>query len=110
MGGQALHHHRGGGLVVDRLGDLDEGLGPDRGEVGVAARVVEPRDPVARREVLDGGADGLDAARALHAHGGGQPPAGQRHRTRGDVHVVDAGDGDAHQRLARGRDRVGQLD
>jgi hypothetical protein len=38
--------------------------------------VVEPGDPVARREVLDAGADSLDAARALRAHGGGQPHPG----------------------------------
>jgi hypothetical protein len=41
------------------------------------------------------------------AAGSPQPGSGIE---RGGVHEVDCGDGDAHQRLARGRDRIGQFD
>ena len=66
--GQALQHHRGGGLVVDAVRQFQQAIGRDQAGFGIGAdRRGAIGDAVAGLDVRDAGADFLDHARGLAA-------------------------------------------
>ncbi len=98
---QALQHHRGGGLVIDAVGQLDQAIGRNQPRLGIGAeRCISIGDAVAGLQIGDAGPDFLDDAGRLAAE-----PARQRDRINArtivDVDKVQSHRGVSNARLAR---------
>ena len=67
--GQALQHHRGRGLVVDAVGQLEQTIGRNQPRLGIGAdRRRAVGDAITGLQIGDAGADFLD-------HAGASPPS-----------------------------------
>ncbi len=67
MRGQALQHHRRGGVVVDRIRDPDQLVGIDQARLGVSAETHRVSHAIADGDEIDAVTDRLDLADRFHA-------------------------------------------
>ncbi|MNL31359.1 hypothetical protein D3C87_1531440 [compost metagenome] len=109
-GGQALHHYRGGRLVVDIIGYWHQRTGRNDDLLRIAAGCVNPGHALANRKAIDASTQRQHPAGALDAQdlrvGQFVPCHALPHA---DIHEIDSGEGYLHQHLARAGHGVRQL-
>jgi hypothetical protein len=110
-GSNALHHQRRRGPVINLVGQRHKRRSRDHDLLGITARRVHPRHPLAQREAVDTLPEGQHAAGAFDAQRLGKrdlPPQGALPDT--DVHEVHAGGRHFHEHLPHAQYRVQPID